>query len=71
MIEPALCRVDGFNRADISTGPAIRTNIGIDFVDIPFRNGLNRAFINAGATGGTFICNYVCHCIVFLVKELS
>jgi|GEM_PF-3241267 len=44
-----------FNGANISARPTVGTKVRIDHIDLPFRNGLNRTFIDACATGGAII----------------
>ena len=50
-----------FNRAYIDAGCAIGAFLGIDHIDVSFRNGLFRAFVNASAACSTFIVYYMCH----------
>jgi hypothetical protein len=44
-----------FYRAYIGAGSAIGANIGIDLVDISFRDSINGTFINAGAASSAVI----------------
>lgn len=57
----ALFRDDGFHGANISARAAVGADIGVDHVDVAFGNGINRAFINAGATCGAAFGNFVSH----------
>jgi hypothetical protein len=63
--------VDCLYRANISAGTAIGANIRINLIDVTFRNGINRALIDAGAAGGAIICDYVSHLFSVLVNTLQ
>lgn len=52
---------DSFAGANFSTRTALDTSVGIDVVDIAFRDGINGANGLAGAASHTRIGNYVSH----------
>jgi len=54
-------RMDRFGWADVRTSAAIGTKIRVDFIDIAFADGLNRAFIDTGTTRDAIIVNYISH----------
>lgn len=62
-----LFRDDGFYGANISARTAVGADIGVDYVDIAFGNGINGAFIDAGATSCAVIGNFVSHSGIVLV----
>lgn len=63
----ALFRDDGFHGANIGARTAVGADIGVDYVDVAFGNGINGAFIDAGATCGAVFGNFVSHSGMFLV----
>ena len=58
-------RMNGFNGTNIGTGSAVGAEFRVNFVNITFRDGFNRTFINTGATCSTIVSDYVCHDITF------
>ena len=59
-----LCQLvfnDGIVRASTGTGAATHALIGINDVDVSFRNCANRAFVDAGTASDTFVCDFVSH----------
>lgn len=56
-----LSRMNCFGWANFCTGTAVGTNIGINRVDITFRDCLNRALIYTGSTSNTIFTDYVSH----------
>jgi len=48
-------------RTDIYTGTTVNTFIRINYVDIPFRNRIHRAFGNAASASYTSVTNYMSH----------
>lgn len=57
--------MDCLNRAYICTGSAVGANIGVDFINITFRNGLNRAFIDTCSASGAIFIDFVSHDFYF------
>lgn len=57
---------DGAAGTSVSASAALGALVGVDAVDITFRDSANRAFVDTGATGNTVIANYVSHSIVKL-----
>jgi hypothetical protein len=55
------------NRANISTCPAIGTQIRIYLIDVAFRNSFNRTFINTGSACSAIFIDNVSHVFYFLV----
>ena len=54
--------MNGLYGTNIGAGAAIGAQIRINYINVPFGNSFNRAFINAGTTCGTQIrINFVCH----------
>ena len=53
---------DGLAGANLSASAALDASVGIDNVDVAFRDSLNRAVGQAGAASDTFVSNYVSHC---------
>ena len=51
---------DSFAGANRSAGTAIDAGIGVDVVDVAFRDGANGALGEAGAASYTFVGDYVC-----------
>jgi len=66
MLDFELCRTDSFYRTDISTCTAINTFVGIDNIDIAFRNSFRRTFRQACTTSSAFITNNISHNIKIL-----
>jgi len=65
MLHYILGRTDSFYRTNISTGTTINTLIGIDFIDIAFRNSFRWAFRKTGTTRSAIITNQIRHNIKF------
>lgn len=53
--------MDCLYRAYVCTGSAVGANIGVDFINIAFRDGLNGAFINTCSAGGAIFIDFVSH----------
>lgn len=53
--------MDCLYRAYICTGSAVGANIGVDFINIAFRNGLNGAFIDTCSARGAIFIDFVSH----------
>ena len=56
-----------FNGANIGTCATFRTDFGVNFINITFRNCFNGAFIDAGSASGAILINFVSHNFVILV----
>ena len=63
--DPVLLGMNGLNRTNVSAGTTVGAYIRINFVDFALGDCINGAFINAGTTCGTIICDYVCHFSMF------
>ena len=53
---------DSVGGANLGASATLDAGIGIDVVDITFRNSLYGAVGQTGATGDTLVGNYVSHC---------
>ncbi len=54
-------RDDSFAGANRSASATVDAGVGVDVVDITFRDSANGAFGEAGAASDTFVGNYVSH----------
>jgi hypothetical protein len=60
--------MNSLGRTNIGASPAIRTDIGINFINIAFRDSFYRAFTDTSATSSTIATNYMCHKIIYFLK---
>ena len=58
-------RVDSTGGASVGASAAINAFIGIDFVDIAFRDSVGGTFAHASAASNTIIANNVSHSFEF------
>ncbi len=58
---------DSLAGANACAGTAVDANIGVDNIDIAFRDSLNGTFGETSAASNTRVCNYVSHCCKILV----
>ena len=56
---------DCFVRASASASTATNAGIGIDDIDVAFRDSAHRAFINASAASNAAVCDFVSHSFKF------
>ena len=54
-------RKDSFAGANFSARTAFDAGIGVDVIDVAFRDSANGAFREASAASDTFVSNYVSH----------
>lgn len=52
---------DSFAGANRSASATVDAGVGVDVVDVTFRDSANGAFGEAGAASDTFVGNYVSH----------
>lgn len=52
---------DCFVRASAGASAATNAGIRIDDIDVAFRNGAHRAFVNASAASNAAVCDFVSH----------
>jgi hypothetical protein len=57
--------LDSTAGANFFARTAVDTSIGVDFVDVAFRNCFNRTYGHTSATSHTDVCNYVSHDLKF------
>lgn len=55
---------DGIRGADLGASAAFDAGIGVDNIDVAFRDSVDRAVGEAGAAGHTFVGDYVSHCFL-------
>lgn len=53
---------DSFAGANRSASAAVDAGIGVDVIDVAFRDSAHGAFGEAGAASDTFVGDYVSHC---------
>ena len=52
---------DCFVRASAGASAATNAGIRVDDIDVAFRNGAHRAFVNASAASNAAVCDFVSH----------
>ena len=52
---------DCFVRASAGASAATNAGVRIDDIDVAFRNGAHRAFVNASAASNAAVCDFVSH----------
>lgn len=52
---------DRLRRTNACAGAAVDALVGIDYIDVPLRDSLYRAFADAGAAGNAGISDFVSH----------
>jgi hypothetical protein len=57
---------DGAGGASVGTGAALGALIGVDGVDIAFRDGTNGTFVDTGAACYAVFTNFVSHSFLYL-----
>lgn len=60
---------DSFAGANFSASAALDARVGIDYIDVAFRDSFNGAVGQAGAASDAFVGNYVSHCSSFIYDE--
>lgn len=60
---------DSFAGANFSASAALDAGVGIDYIDVAFRDSFNGAVGQAGAASDAFVGNYVSHCSSFIYDE--
>lgn len=65
---------DCLRGANFSASATFDASIGIDYIDVAFRDCFNGAVGEASAASNAFVCNYVSHCSkvfkVLFMKQL-
>jgi hypothetical protein len=64
-----LFRMNCFNRANIRANTTIGAKIGVNLVDITLGDSLNGTFVNAAATSGAIVVNYISHFERILISK--
>ena len=59
--DPGLFGVDRLNRAHIGASATVGAYLGVNFVDVAFRDSLYRAFIDTGTASGAIIIYFISH----------
>jgi len=53
--------MDRLNRANICACAAVGADSRVNYVNVTFSNGLNRALIDTGSASSTVFVNYISH----------
>jgi len=53
--------MDGLHRANVGTSAAIGANLGVNLVDIAFRDSFHRALVDTGSASGAVIIDFISH----------
>ena len=62
-------QTDGAGGASVCTSAALGAFVGVDAVDIAFRDGANGTFVNASAASNAVFTNYVSHSLILRFKD--
>ena len=63
-------QADSARGTSVGTSTALGAFVGVDAVDVAFRDGANGTFVDAGAASNAVFTNYVSHCFRNLKFEV-